>query len=565
MLLADGSAVGLLGGFAGAVVGVGAWFAFVPTLQSLLRHRIDRLALPWWAVGATVVLAVLTAVAAAWWPARAVARTSVIAALSRRPTPPRPAHRLAAAGVALLAGGLALLSFSNHGTPDNRPSFIILGTLITPVSLLFLAPLAIRLLAAVAHHVGISSRLALRDLARYQARSGAALGSVTLAIAIAATIAISASASDAPNPAGNLSSDQVMVYASSTPGAFQVPPLSPLQLQDITNRLDELDHTIAARDIVPLKQVYNPQAGLQPAQPGPEGQTVAAGYGISSLAHVIVHGDGIEISGMTPLYVATPALLTRYGIAASAIASTADIITARTDLAGTTIFTPPSAGPPSPQPGGPVTGGRAVPGDSQITPQIQNFPQLPLAGSAPGTLVTTDALQRFGLVAVPAAWLIETTTHLTAEQIQTIRATAASVGLYIETRTKQTSSAPLRNWSTTIGILLALGVLGMSVGLIRSETAADLRTLAATGASSTTRRKITSATSTALALLGATLGTTGSYAALLVWYRSDLSPLERVPVINLALILVGLPALAAAGGWLLAGREPPAMSRRPLQ
>ena len=63
---------------------------------------------------------------------------------------------------------------------------------------------------------------------------------------------------------------------------------------------------------------------------------------------------------------------------------------------------------------------------------------------------------------------------------------AASAGLYIETRGPKSRSAPLRNWSTAAGILLALGVLGMTVGLIRSETANDLRTLTATGASSTT-------------------------------------------------------------------------------
>ena len=82
----------------------------------------------------------------------------------------------------------------------------------------------------------------------------------------------------------------------------------------------------------------------------------------------------------------------------------------------------------------------------------------------------------------------------------------------------------------------------MTVGLIRSETANDLRTLAATGASSTTRRTLTGATAGALALLGAVLGTAGAYAALLAWHRSDLSPLGRVPVVNLIVILVGLPA-----------------------
>ncbi|HEY2428733.1 MAG TPA: hypothetical protein VGI06_07375, partial [Acidimicrobiales bacterium] len=72
-------------------------------------------------------------------------------------------------------------------------------------------------------------------------------------------------------------------------------------------------------------------------------------------------------------------------------------------------------------------------------------------------------------------------------------------------------------------------------------------------------------TSGALALLGALLGTAGAYAALLVWYRSDLSPLGRVPVANLLIIVAGLPLLAAGGGWLLAGREPPGIARQPLE
>ena len=105
----------------------------------------------------------------------------------------------------------------------------------------------------------------------------------------------------------------------------------------------------------------------------------------------------------------------------------------------------------------------------------------------------------------------------------------------------------------------------MTVGLIRSETGNDLRTLTATGASSRTRRTLTGATAGALALLGALLGTAGAYAALLLWHRRDLHPLSHVPVLNLVLILAGLPLLALAGGWLLAGREPPEMARRPLE
>jgi putative ABC transport system permease protein len=113
-------------------------------------------------------------------------------------------------------------------------------------------------------------------------------------------------------------------------------------------------------------------------------------------------------------------------------------------------------------------------------------------------------------------------------------------------------------------MLLALGILAMTVGLIRSEAAGDLRTLTATGATSTTRRALTAATAGALALLGVLLGATGAYLALLAGYHDDLGTLSRVPLLHLTVTVVGLPVTAAAVGWLLAGREPPALARQPL-
>ena len=63
-------------------------------------------------------------------------------------------------------------------------------------------------------------------------------------------------------------------------------------------------------------------------------------------------------------------------------------------------------------------------------------------------------------------------------------------------------------------MLLALGILAMTIGLIRSETAGDLRTLAATGAASGTRRTITATTAAGLAVAGVVLGTIAAYAVL---------------------------------------------------
>jgi putative ABC transport system permease protein len=42
VMLADGAAVGVAGAITGGVIGLAAWFAFAPTLQSLSGHRIDR-------------------------------------------------------------------------------------------------------------------------------------------------------------------------------------------------------------------------------------------------------------------------------------------------------------------------------------------------------------------------------------------------------------------------------------------------------------------------------------------------------------------------------------------
>ena len=142
---------------------------------------------------------------------------------------------------------------------------------------------------------------------------------------------------------------------------------------------------------------------------------------------------------------------------------------------------------------------------------------------------------------------------------------AAAVGLSVESSRRQKSLAPFRNWSTAVGIVVALGVLAMTVGLIRSEAARDLRTLTATGAGSGTRRTLTGATAGALALLGALLGTAGAYAALLAWHRSNLHPLTHIPVGNILIIVVGLPLPPPPPGWLLAGREPAAMARQPLE
>ncbi len=549
VLLANGAVVGAVAAVAGTTVGLAGWLAFSPRLEAIAEHRIDRFHLPWWAILVAMLLAVATAVTAAWWPARSAARIPIVAALSARPVRPRPAHRFAALGALLLLAGLGLLVASHQ----NRPPLIITGIVATTVGMLLLAPVGIAGLGGLARGAPIALRLALRDLARYQARSSAALAAVALSVGISAAIAISAAAAQAAAAVptgGNLPTNQLIVWLSPDAAAGAVPQLNPTQLHNTQTRVDAIATALHAQSVLALDGALEPS--VPDMQGGPANST--GGKPVAALGiphHTVVDGrHGTEFRGneSIPLFVATPAVLQRYGIQPGDINPTTDLLTSRSSLAGYQLI-------------GTSRGTqRRLP---NWQPKAQTVP-LPAYTSDPTTLITTHAVHSLGLTSVPVGWLVQTPRPLTAAQIDNAQQVAIAAGLSIETRPTQASLSQLRTDATAAGIAVALGVLAMTVGLIRSETARDLRTLTATGASGGTRRALTGATAGALALLGALIGTAGAYLALIAWYHRNLHWLGFPPITNLTGILVGLPAAAAIAGWLLAGRQPPAITRQPL-
>ncbi|SNQ50132.1 conserved hypothetical protein [Frankia canadensis] len=58
------------------------------------------------------------------------------------------------------------------------------------------------------------------------------------------------------------------------------------------------------------------------------------------------------------------------------------------------------------------------------------------------------------------------------------------------------------------------------------------------------------------------LGTVGAGLGLVAVCRHDLAVFGLIPLIYPLLLLVGMPLAAAAGGWLVAGREPGEIARR---
>jgi putative ABC transport system permease protein len=552
VLLTNGAAVGAVGALNGTIVGLALWLAIVPTFEPAVNHRIDPLSLPWTLLALVVLIAVLGATAAAWWPGRAVARVPVTLALSARPPRPKPAHHSAIVAAVLIAAGIGSLAFANRSSPP----LIIAGILATILGTLLLGPLAIRLFARAAGHAPITPRLALRDLARYQGRSGAALAAITLALGIAASVVVVAAA-EAKRAAGqppNLSNQQIRVYTGPTEAPELIPIQTPAQLGRMAARVRQLAARLGHADVIPLQNAFQPGAPVQ----------VIGGIRVLPTIDLTRKIGGNTYRSESRLYVATAALLRHLGIDPATIDRSTDF------LADSTVPTDELVIPGVRKTRTPGTRKAAI-AEFAVT-NVQRIDSRELLGSprgetglVPSSFITLNGLHRHGWKEIPSGWLLQSSRPLTSKQITAARDLAANVGLTIEVHRASPSHARIIAIATGAGALLALAILAMTVGLIRGESAGDLRTLTATGATSRIRRTLTAATAGALALLGALLGVAGAYLALAATYFDDLGYLSRIPVLSLVLIVVGVPLTATAAGWLLAGREPPAIARPALE
>jgi putative ABC transport system permease protein len=550
---ANGVVVGVVGAVIGAAVGLLLWLAYRPVLETSSHHAIGVLSVPWLVVVLAMVLAVAATYFGASRPARAITKVPVVAALSGRPAPPKQVHRSAVPGLVLLGAAAVLFAYTgaSNGNGGGAMLELVLGFVLLIAAVILLAPFCLTVLGRLGRHAPIAPRLALRDLARYRARSGSALAAITLGILIAVLVCVLSAQrfSNVLDYAGpNLAPNQINVYTPSAPynggGPGNGQPVVKGNLQSWARTARGIAASLGSHDIVQLEST---SATLQHA------------------------ASGRQFGGQ--VYVATPQLLRAFGIKPAQVDPKADILTMRPGLSSLSkmqlvygnYFANLGKGNAGP-------GQNSFPcpkSDCLANPVIQEVSSLPSGTSAPNTVITEHAIHQLGLHTSVSGWLIQAPNPPTAAQISSAKATAAAAGMSIETKNSIPTSATIIDWATVFGILVALAILAMSVGLIRSEAASDLRTLAATGASGTTRRNLTAVTAGGLGFAGAVLGTVAAYVAA-IGYAFDnkldgLSALTSVPTANLLFIVVGMPLIAAAGGWLLAGRQQSAIGRQPLE
>jgi putative ABC transport system permease protein len=578
VIRANGAATGVVGAVAGFVVGFLAWLAYRPQAISSAHHVMGTFQMPWTVIGISMVLAVVATYFAASRPAKAIAKTPVVAALAGRPPALKKTRHLAIpVGLGFLAVAFVLLGMA--GTTKGNGSGmmeLVVGFVALAVAIVQLAPPLLAVVASAGARAPIATRLALRDLARYRARSGPALAAMSLATLIAVIICVASAARfgnvlDYAGP--NLSSSQMVVSAPPGGGSGD----------------ETVSPGATGGSVVTQGGSGNGQSAppVSMAQAKQVADKIAADLGTTNMIALettdvgLVHAAaGRSWNG--PIYVATPQLLSAFGISQSEINPDADILTMRPGLSSMTLMQLTYGGgkgvgngPNGNGPNGPNGNSNSWPcpaGSCIANPPIQELSKLPSGTSAPNTVVTEHAITTLHLQASiqTQGWLITVPGGLTPAQITTAQQLAAGAnGMSVETRNSVPSLAQIIDAATIFGIVLALGILGMSVGLVRSEAARDLRTLTATGASGTTRRTITAATAGALALTGAVIGIVGGYLAAIGFFRSNsldgLSSLSSIPLTNLLVILAGMPVAATGLGWLLAGRDPAGIARQPLE
>ena len=180
--------------------------------------------------------------------------------------------------------------------------------------ILLVCPLAIQAVAKIAARVPVAARLALRDLSRYRARSGAALAAIASLLGMAVTVVAAAGAARNDIGPGNLSSTQVLLRGSDLE-LLTLPDVSAVTA--LQQGADAIAAVLPGATATLLEVAVDPLAETDPRVPGNAPVGLARPSGDRSYEEV------------GAVFVAIPSLLAAYGLDPSDLAGR-DVVTSET-------------------------------------------------------------------------------------------------------------------------------------------------------------------------------------------------------------------------------------------
>lgn len=266
-VLAQALVLGMVAAVIGAALGVAgaavmAWRR-ATTATDLYLPLLD---VPWPAIAGFVAIASVASVAAALLPARRLGRLDIMGVIKGQNVSPPPSRILPVIGLALMvAGGVAVLS--NARGYGQRDLVVAGGAILLVVGALLLVPMTLALAGRLSARLPVPLRMATRDAARQRTRSVPTVAAVMGGVA-ALTMGLIGGASD--------NRENLATYQPST--------VTGQGMLYVYDHLDTEPALALVREVLPQAQIVPMMAVAQPLGPvdGEQPFTVMTAPGCSA-------------------------------------------------------------------------------------------------------------------------------------------------------------------------------------------------------------------------------------------------------------------------------------------
>jgi len=542
VVVLQAATLGLAGALAGIPAGLLLARALLPRLAQAIHlpmYEFYGAVPPLLVVPARLLLAaglgLLTAVVAALVPAVRAARLPVTAALAAQQPAARHRRWLTIVGIVLVLVGLGLvvLQIWLVGSPW-QPWVGVASVVAVLVGFAALSRALVALVGRTARWLPATGRLAVRDLARHPTRSAAAVAAVTAGLALPmllGTQAAQSAASERAYAPRELRADQVLADSPAAtgevikllPGARQAPFTTAKDTGggEVTVHGPVIDHEYSG------VANQNPAIGDQELLVAMGGQQAAAAFAGGA---VVAFGTNLVPDGQVTLAITDP-----------------------------------------PRPARRIR-----------VPAVEVITGAYMGQTLPSFVISRQTAQRLGLpgLTTPPRYLIRAARPLSDAHRDQLRALQTRSPAISITWAEPDPHLPFQEQGMRSILLALLAVAGMialgsvaaACALALSEARPDLTTLGQLGATPAMTRRLMAAQAWLLATLGALLAAAISLGPAVVQTvaSSQVRPRLAIPLgpsafavpwTVLAVVTVGIPALATAAASLL-GRSPAPLTPR---
>lgn len=574
VVLLTGVATGALA----AVVGVLAGVMLAAVIRVAARGwasplMFPDLRIPWLALSGLFLSGVIAVTLAAWWPARTAGAVDVVTVLSGRRPQVRHGKRAAAVGIVIaVVGGTAAAG----GAVLGEFVAVAAGTIAVLLGVVLTSGTLVAASARLAPHLGVAGRLAVRDTARNRARSAPAVAALIAAVAgITAGAVYTQSSED---------HDARQYVASAAPGTVVTQLTATTEVDELMAQgAEALRATLPVTEVLPVWLAAPADLPERPGAPGTSFSLTAEPHEVEECALFTPEAQDLTTRERRAAG-GTPACLAAQGYTVgmtwlsprtftSVLVDDGTVVRATgLDGAGTAAAA--------------LAAGTVVVGSqNQVWPDgtahlTYGDPSDPTTAQLPAVAVPLSA-GHYDLVLPPAvaeelgldtefAGFIAPTSRMPSEaEVRAAQNTLGRGFVSVEGIGGDRSQSVLLLILVGAALVAGVGATGISVALAAAESRGDLATLAAVGADTRMRSRVSAAQSALLALLGTILGIGGGLALgwVLVtvqryrWEIPDLAWVLAIPWPAVAAIAIGIPVLATAVGWLASPRRLP-LTRR---